>query len=458
MESSPVDPEAITLSPEAQQLYDAGVAYLDTAEAGYEPDEEIEDCDVREHSTPFGGDSSLHVRTYRNHPNRLFNMSGADSNGSWASVSIDTNGNMTQIEVELEDESVDPQQMLHELFDKAFKHEQIRAAEKAEARVAEAPLFGELTPLTIEESETILEQYINQENGNDILANILIDEDVLPVASQQLSETVRAHYSRVYRDNGRLATVAYIETAAGIVPQYYYLSSTQVAWRLLPGLEIAKVDGEERITKYDKADSEYALTLPAPMQKALASISKDWVFLDQETADDIKRAISTSSKTALAARYQDKLSLLQSPHLHRSLKFKNISPEKTVISEDHAALAPNYAETLDTWVQTRQDYDGNVAVEVVPSHDGTVHYMFMTDNAGRVWLGGADIVTAPVRPNGLRQGYIDLGNAAKPAMEKRDQAGDFGIEISAYGPVDIYQKFLSQVPLIKQYVDSRSPK
>lgn len=455
MENSPASQETIVLTPEAQQLYDAGLAYLDTAEAPYQPDDEEDNCEVREHTTSFEGESSFHARVYKGHPRTLFRMSGEDASGNWVSIGIDSSGDVTPVDAELEDETVDAHQVLRELFDNALLQEQARAAEKAEARIAEAPRFGELTPLSQEESQAILEKYIDQEDGNDILRGVLITDDILPVASQQLSETTKAHYSRVYNDNGRFATVAYIETEAGIIPQYYYLSSTQVAWRLLPGLEVSGQDDEKRVW-YDKADSEHALTLPAPMQKALASMSEEWHFIDRDAADEIKREINTSGKTVIGAKYQDKLELLQDPYFHGSLKSNNIRPEETVISGEHAALAPNYTEVLDAWEQVTPTHSNSVRIEIVPSHDGTVHYMYITDNEGRVWLGGADDVTAPVRPNGLRQGYIDLGAAAKPAMEKRNQAGAFGVEVTKYGPVDVYQKFLSRVPLIKDYVDSRS--
>jgi hypothetical protein len=76
----------------------------------------------------------------------------------------------------------------------------------------------------------------------------------------------------------------------------------------------------------------------------------------------------------------------------------------------------------------------------------------MRDEDGRIWIGGADDKTAPIRPTGIRQGFIDLGAAATPGVDYASQAGEYAGELVG-NSVDVYEKFLKNIPLIKGYVD-----
>jgi hypothetical protein len=338
-------------------------------------------------------------------------------------------------------------------------HKQRVEERRTIARQAEAPAFGELIDLSAAEAQAImaridegsLQRRLDRAVSDFSLQEYVNAYDLEPVASQQLTESLTCHYSQVVEADNRFAVLAYLEQGDVIKPRFYYLSGSQAVWRYLP----FHTEGH-----YGKGVAEQSLTLPIPMQRALAQLANR--HEGQLVEPDLYELASPYGKAAATdILFQDRLELVKNAAFAQGpdrLNFPCIDlaipqqREALTILPAEEAFGPDVSRVIARWEQDSPLY-GRVRYTAVPSRDDCLEYVYAQDPEGRTWIAAVDDITAPIRPNGIRQGYVDLGVLQTPANEYIKRAAQFaGEQQGRYA--DVYGKLLSKLPIIQAFVES----
>ncbi len=256
----------------------------------------------------------------------------------------------------------------------------------------------------------------------------------------------------------RLAVVAYVETAENTVARTFYLSSSQGVWRYLPEYS-TNADGE--ISWFSKGWGEESITLPFAVQKALSMISKpDQSLLEPENpslifAGTARKKEALRGPATYFSEVQERPQLLGGNFYHDKSQgeIEKTPPEQLAFKEEKRK--PDFSTLIDSWSQHSRLY-GDVTVSVFPSKDLSLRYMVCRDWRGRAWIAGVEN-DSPIESTGLRKSWVDAGDIATPAYEYQfpgvDQTGGFGNPNLRKGLyVDMYEKYLSKMPLIQEYL------
>lgn len=312
---------------------------------------------------------------------------------------------------------------------------------------------------TIEDkdAEKILEKV--EVHGDDFMGKfltpeVLKEEGLLPKHKIRIGDSVVWFSSSGYElDEGRVAVVAYVEKEGKVTARSYYRSNSQGVWRYLPDYTMSE-DGE--INWYGKGHSEESITLPVVMQKALSEITREDIpvlklkknpdFIFAGTAQkfgkgggEYYREIEASPRRLEGGFYAER---------------GKTPPEQIRLSPEQS---PDFSKLLTSWEQKTSVY-GQVAVEVFPSKDGALKFMFCKDAAGRVWIGGVED-NSETQSTGLKKSWIEGGDLATPAFEyktgRTDQTGGYGNDRMRKGPyVDMYENYLRKIPVIQEYLNA----
>jgi hypothetical protein len=120
--------------------------------------------------------------------------------------------------------------------------------------------------------------------------------------------------------------------------------------------------------------------------------------------------------------------------------------------------APDFTLPEAAWELSSDIYRGSVRAEVFSSKDRKLRYLFFRDGEGRAWIGGVQIAESPIRSTGLRSEWVSAGDLCTPAFEYKEQEGGYGksrVFRGARGQyVDMFQNYLSKVPVIQEYLAS----
>ena len=307
---------------------------------------------------------------------------------------------------------------------------------------------------TIEDkdAEKILEKV--EIHGDDFMGKfltpkVLKEEGLLPKHKIRIGDSVVWFSSSGYElGKGRVAVVAYVEKEGKVTARSYYRSNSQGVWRYLPNYTVDE-DGE--MNWYGKGHSEESITLPVVMQKALSKITREDMpvlklkknpnFIFAGTAPkfgnkrgEYYREIEESPRRLEGGFYAE--------------RGKKTPPEQIRLSSEQS---PDFSKLLTSWEQKTSVY-GQVAVEVFPSRDGLLKFMFCKDAAGRVWIGGVED-NSEIQSTGLKKSWIKGGDLVTPAFEYTSQTGGYGNEkMRNRNYVDMYENYLKKIPIIQEYL------
>lgn len=305
------------------------------------------------------------------------------------------------------------------------------------------------------EAEKILEKV--EIHGDDFMGKfltpeVLKEEGLLPKHKIRIGDSVVWFSSSGYElDGGRVAVVAYVEKQGKVAARSYYRSNSQGVWRYLPDYIIGE-NGE--MDWYGKGYSEESITLPVVIQKALSEITRedmpvlklkrnpDFIFAGTaqkfgKCSGEYYREIEASPKRLEGGFYAER---------------GKTPPEQIRLSSEQS---PDFSKLLTSWEQKTSVY-GQVAIEVFPSKDGALKFMFCKDAAGRVWIGGVED-NSEIQSTGLKKSWIEGGDLTTPAFEyktgRTDQTGGYGNDKMQNGHyVDMYENYLKKIPVIQEYL------
>ena len=250
--------------------------------------------------------------------------------------------------------------------------------------------------------------------------------------------------------SGRLAVAAYVETEdGGVVVRSYYRSNSQGVWRYLPSYRLA---GDGSIDWYSKGRSEESITLPFPAQKALAEITKPGMPVLRVRDPEF---IFAGTSRKVVNRDAGRTYLLEVAELPKPLSGNfygnqgKVPPEQVRFASQ--ADAPDFSRFVMGWKQETSQY-GQINVDVFESGNGKYQFMFCSDIMGRAWIGGVED-DSEIKSVGLRRNWITAGDLATPAFEYDSQSGGYGNNGLRRGSyVDMFENYLSRVPVIQEYL------
>lgn len=264
---------------------------------------------------------------------------------------------------------------------------------------------------------------------------------------------------------GRLAVVGYLKKqrpGAGNdhpVARTFYTSSSQALWRYLPDYQEA---GEGELYWYGKGYNETSLQLPIEMQEALAEVER----LSPERPRPKNRshlfAGTAKSLIDVAKEYAERQHLTYYGSVVQVGKFipgqyfaeageKKAPPERLVFQEQ--SKWPDLSGSPERAWSRQTDMYGKVDMEVFPSKDGELRYLFCRDENGRAWIGSIEVANAKLTSTGLAREWVNTGDMTTPLAEYASQAGSWGgRDLDQRGYVDMFENYLSKSSYIIQYL------
>jgi hypothetical protein len=291
--------------------------------------------------------------------------------------------------------------------------------------------------------------------GKNLTLDILKQEGLLPKHKIFIENDMFLYPSSAYDlGENRVAVVAYIKKNGKITVNSFYRSNSQGVWRYLPEY---KIDEDGEIGSYSKGYGEESITLPIEIQKALSDITKEGMpVLNLKNnpefvfAGTTHEAWKTDKKNI--AYYQE---VESTPHKLNGdfyLKNKKTTPEQIILTKEES---PDFSKKITSWQQKTSLY-GEILIEVFPSRDGKLKFMFSRDSMGRVWINGIEN-NSEIQSTGLRKSWINGGNLTTPAYEYDEMSAGYGNNNLKNGDyVDMYEKYLSKIPVIQEYINFHS--
>lgn len=327
-----------------------------------------------------------------------------------------------------------------------------RSRERATNVDVQRPKNSQIEKVSKSDAEIILGRAIVQGDefmGKLLTPDFLKDEGLLPKYKIRIGDSL-VWFSSCYEFvGGRVAVVAYVEKQGKIVARSYYLSNSQGVWRYLPEYD----ENEGKLVWLGKGHGEESITLPSEMQEALSLILTEGTLTLRNPNFIFAGTAQKSGNRGIF--YQEIQSIprrLEGGFYPKSGKTR---PEQISLSPTHS---PDFTKLLSSWKQKTTLY-GLVTFEVFPSRDGSLKFMFCRDTAGRVWIGGIED-SSEIQSTGLRRSWIEGGDLVTPAYEYKtstaDQTGGYGNGRMKKGPyVDMYEKYLRNIPVIQEYLKAR---
>lgn len=315
--------------------------------------------------------------------------------------------------------------------------------------------------------EEIKSESVSEEEVNRIMNEVKIhgepfrNERLIPVIlrNEKLTPQVKVPLegTNVYLSlpydlgEGRQAVMAYVEKGGEVVARSFYRSNSQGIWRYLPKYILK----DNRLVYYQKGHGEESVTVPMEIQQVLASMTERG-----------KTVLATQNRELIfagTARPTDYMGTIDSEVIPTPVKLEGnfyaetgkIKPEEVKFTNPDQA--PDFSRMLASWDQDTTIYQNQkVKVEVFPSKDGQFKYLFCRDSKNRAWIGGVEN-GSEVTSLGVRKSWVKAGDLTTPAFEYGNYAYGYGNQNMRNGNyVDMFQNYLSKVPVIQEYIESVS--
>lgn len=265
-------------------------------------------------------------------------------------------------------------------------------------------------------------------------------------------------FSKVFKVDVHEAVIAYIRLNNQIKVRGYYRSNSQAMWRYLADY----VGGNGEISWYGVGFNEESLTLPMKFQKELNYISGRGILevpgvnMGFFLGGTAKRYASKEEYKKLVAEGKMDSDYYKEMEHEPRLNFGVLSPEKhPPFSVDiEGENGPNFRNQLDHYTMDTEMY-GRVTVRQFPSLNDELRYLVCEvgkKDEKKAWIGTIE-VNAPMTSVGLTAGWVSSGDICTPLLEYQTMTGGYGeTEGRTDGYQSMWEKYLSQMPIIKKYL------
>jgi hypothetical protein len=253
---------------------------------------------------------------------------------------------------------------------------------------------------------------------------------------------------------GRAGVVVYVETpGGGVTARSYYRSNSQGVWRYVGHWEYNSQGG----TWWGKGWQEEAVTIPFAVQRELAKITAENNLIKIRGQDPEFILLGTTRKgeqVGTVFMEQDPRPENLDGNFYQGDEWNRAAPE--TLTFNNLQDKPDFNSLVDSWKQDTSMY-GEITMEVYPSKNGVYRYLFCSDTQGRAWIGGIE-TNDRVWSTGVRETWVDGGQLTTPAYEyystnpRYDQTGGYAnLANRKYDYADMYENYLSRIPVIKEY-------
>lgn len=310
--------------------------------------------------------------------------------------------------------------------------------------------------------------------GKKLTPEDLANDGIFPEFKVKINDTVDCYLSKAYEVAGkRLALNAFIKdpNTSIYTVRSYYRSNSQGLWRYLPDYK-ANYDDKlvEQLSWFGKGFSEESTTLPADLQKSLAQITENEENLlpTQKDGSQIDYTFDFVGTAPLYDSYISKKTNYYSGEVKQIPNRLNgyvyhgqldkTPPEKVNIDYQQS---PDFSKIISTWKQNSDQY-GEVTFEVFSSNNGKLKYTFCKDLEGKAWIGNIED-DSKITSIGIHESWIKYDDLTTPLAEYyytdnngriHDQtAGYGGKRIGESSYVDMFENYLSKIPVIQEYID-----
>ncbi len=254
---------------------------------------------------------------------------------------------------------------------------------------------------------------------------------------------------------GRVAFVVYVQEGSSFVARTFYRSNSATSWRYLPGYTL---DDDGHISWYSKGFSEEGINAPAFLQITLANIlqrvnpktlnNHEFFFGGTATGrsmtDTFFQNVDQKPEIIRLQSESDETKQLPVPE---SIRFEN--------EED----APDFSSLLRTWTEETKLY-GRIVKDVFRSKNGKYFYVFYRDTQGRAGIAHVENANSPIVSQGIRKNWVRTFSLDVPIMEYASQVAGYGNKkITSGNYIDMFENYLSKIPVIQEYlrfVDGRA--
>lgn len=259
----------------------------------------------------------------------------------------------------------------------------------------------------------------------------------------------------------RIAVVGYVQEDDNYVARTFYLSNSQGVWRYLPKYWPEGTG----VRWFDKGYGEESVTIPIALQLALNTIREETPQPIQLPENEnpyfyfagTARPLSAENITFRYEVEEQPVDLNFEPQqrfINRSIQKL---PPREITFDDNPNAKPNFDHQILSWQQHTEQY-GPITIEVYPSSDGMLNYMFCRDGKGRAWVGGIEDTTSDIKSVGVRKRWVNGGDLTTPAYEYDTQVGKAEYENNndRNGPyVDMFTNYISRIPIIQEYLKKK---
>ena len=324
----------------------------------------------------------------------------------------------------------------------------------------------------------------------------LIHPDLRPLFQVEMNGG-NINFSRPFANSdSRIFYVGYVESGPAIIPRIFYRSNSHGLYRGMLGYGVNK-KGE--LSWFGKGLNECSVTLTHNLQRVLNSLSVKYPPFKVEFSEMVFRGLSKKKTlpgnrpytledasisglvpSGLGERIEGDFYAIEIEQLrrkyenlfsavHENVDSPNALKENIYIPcssynellppeslEFHSPdQYPNFDEVVDIF-QISSSLYGTITVEVIPSWDQNIHYMFCRDKLNRVWIGGAEFTNSELTTRGLISPWIDLGCLDTPAFDYPHGFNKYENKSVKKGNyVDMFDKYLRHVPVIQMYYQVR---
>jgi hypothetical protein len=320
--------------------------------------------------------------------------------------------------------------------------------------------------------ELLLETEVHGDDES-VTPELLLQYGILPEFELPLFNR-KVYLSKCFElANGYLGVIGFVENDEGkLVARSYYKSRTGGAvWRYLPAY-VGKHLGKGH---YDKN----SVVAPTDMQFAFAVISSDHDHVENINREQAEKVFYGTAKakynepdkqadedegryTYYSARGVEKDGYRLPGNLgaEGGIYTNQIDPEKLEITDQE--IRPDFSEIGkegNTWAQKISDPITNreykIEVDVIPSRDGTINYMFCWDkDEGRAWVGMVELAKEEISETGLKKRWVDAGRLVTPIIDHEEHDIDhYGVPIPGNSNyVDMFPNYVNKIPEVKKYI------
>lgn len=276
-------------------------------------------------------------------------------------------------------------------------------------------------------------------------------------------QNAKVDLSKPFQVGSHTAVMAYVTTGKKTKVCSYYRSNSQGIWRYLPDY-VSGQSPNETINWYGKSYDEESLNLPNATQYALELVTNTQEKINLNPVQAAHAFAGTAKRYGSRSEYSETKAnhalrgdcyqeIQDTPSFNLGhMRREKAPPENLDITGDGA---PDFSTSINPYHTITSLY-GPISVESVRSQDNHLQYTFNRNQKGQAWLSHIEVTDSPISSTGLRTNWATTGDFGTPLYEYYNQDGGYGDHSDRHNKyVNMWQNYLSRMPIIQKYLKSR---